>query len=117
MIPTLMNDGTVQNLVFDPTFTLKGAAKPLPLAKWIQAFVFPNAECPLIENIKDFEEHQEQYYCYTMLAPMYNYLPQDFEEDASGTTGWQGNGWYDPSTHVRKNWRSGDLLEMENSIR
>ena len=109
LIPTQMSDGRIENLVFDPTFTSdrgfnqlnrSDKNRPLPIQDWISFFLFPNAECPLVQTLKEYEERQEQYYCYTMIAPMYQYLPENFEEN-----------------HVRTDWRIGDLAEMENGLK
>lgn len=101
VIPTLVPqaDGSnkVEELVFDPTFTsapswspnAKGYDNgPVTVERWIKYFIYPNLECPLIENYADYENNQEQYYCYIMKTPMYTYIPQNIEMEGSVRTQW-----------------------------
>lgn len=111
LIPVRLADGTVQEQVFDPTFTSMPATedpanadrydnKPVSVRDWIQYFVLPDTECPVIENYEDFKNYQTRYYCYVLKAPMYAYIPRNFEKE----------------TEVRDDWWEGDLLEMKNSL-
>ena len=116
LIPVKMTDGTIEELVFDPTFTHEG--KPISINKWTHYFILPDVECPLIENYQDFLDNQERYYCYLMKSPMYNYIPDNFIDDADpkGTSGAKGSNWFDPKTQVRTGWRPGDLLQMKKGL-
>jgi hypothetical protein len=81
LIPVRLADGTIEERVFDPTFTSRPSwekdeneskydNKPIPVSEWLKYFIYPGVECPLVDNYRDYYEFQEQHYCYTMKAPM-----------------------------------------------
>ena len=129
LIPVKMNDGSIQDLVFDPTFTSrprwvdasqssKYDGKPIPVSEWIKYFIYPDVECPLVENYHDFLDFQERYYCYIMKAPMFNYIPDNFDDDKAALTDTQHPAewnFYNTQTQVRSNWRTGDIMQMKKA--
>ena len=132
VIPTEMNDGSIQELVFDPTFTSPPAwqtaanqalydNKPITIERWTRYFVFPDVHCKPIDNYQEFLDGQDQYYCFLMKTPMYNYSPTDFVDDHSGDgglarSGAMGSTWFSESTGVRTGWRPGDLDNMKKGL-
>jgi hypothetical protein len=112
LIPVRLADGTVEEQVFDPTFTSMPSwedranadrydNKPVPISEWIKYFIYPEVECPVVENFNDYFKYQDRYYCYVMKTPMYNYIPDSLETE----------------TQPRASWREGDLLEMRNALK
>jgi hypothetical protein len=112
LIPVKQADGTVVDMVFDPTFinTPSWASasdaknydnKPIPVSEWVKYFIFPDVECPVVESYQDYFDYQDRYYCYIMKTPMFTYLPENLEAE----------------TEVRTTWRSGDLLQMKNAFK
>lgn len=90
----------VEPMVFDPTFTSASEDstaeekaqfdnKPVSIHEWTRYFIIPEGECPVVENYADYENYQEKYYCYTMMAPMYAYIPANLEEEPSTRTAWR----------------------------
>lgn len=130
LIPVTLADGSVQEMVFDPTFTSRPSwvtadnearydSKPIPVSEWIKYFIFPEVECPLVENYQDYYNFQERYYCYTMKAPMYNYIPENFDDDQTGASGSlnpKDSFWFNKQTKIRSNWRSGDIDQMKKAL-
>lgn len=129
LIPVRMNDGSIQEMVFDPTFTSRPTwvdaskkdqydDKPIPVSEWIKYFIYPNVECPLVDNYDDYFNFQDRYYCYIMKAPMYNYIPDNFADDLTGKSGSLNNKdstWFDKSTQTRVFWRAGDIEQMKKA--
>jgi len=112
LIPVQKTDGSVEEMVFDPTFintpswadssdTTKYDNKPISINEWIKYFIFPNVECPVVENYQDYFDFQERYYCYIMKTPMYTYIPANLEEEKE----------------VRTNWWPGDLQQMKKAYK
>jgi len=138
LIPTVMKDGSIQDLVFDPTFTsppprakpddlIHYDSRPLTVHEWTRYFIYPNVECKITDNYEEMMENQDLYYCYVMKVPMYQYSPTDFTRDQTVQTlfqhgsgaigdGWHAD-WYDPTRKVRTGWRSGDLDNMERGLK
>jgi len=129
LIPVRMMDGSIQDMVFDPTFTsrpfwvdssqsMKYDNRPIPVQQWIRYFIYPEVECPVVDNYEDYLNYQERYYCYIMKAPMYNYIPDNFDTDlaaltdTSHPTEWN---FYDTNSRTRVHWRSGDLEQMKKA--
>lgn len=105
-------DGTIEEQILDPTFTLMPAGtsaadakyydnKPIPISEWIKYFIYPKVDCPVIESYQEFAQYQYKHYCYILKAPMYTYIPDNFRHE----------------TEVRTEWREGDLLEMLNGLK
>ncbi len=133
VIPTVMKDGSIQELVFDPTFTSPPAwqssqikqyydNKPISIDRWTRYFIYPNTQCKVIDHYQDFVEGQEKYYCYLMKTPMYNYSPTDFVDDVADETGASrsgsiGSNWFNETTGVRIGWRPGDLNNMKKGLK
>lgn len=112
LIPVRLADGTIEEQVFDPTFTSMPSwedeenahrydNKPVPVSEWIKYFIYPEVECPVVENYNDYWNYQDRYYCYLMKTPMFNYIPDSLETETGPRTG----------------WREGDLLEMRNGLK
>lgn len=112
LIPVRLADGTIEERVFDPTFTSMPSwespdnadrydNKAVPISEWIKYFIYPEVECPVVENYDDYWNYQNRYYCYIMKAPMFNYIPDNFEVEST----------------VRTQWREGDLLEMRHGLK
>jgi hypothetical protein len=134
LIPVKQLDGSIKELVFDPTFTSRPSwvraseqdkfdNKPIAINEWIKYFISPDVECPVIENYSEYESAggQEKYYCYIMKAPMFNYIPANFDDDQAGLTfaakdpkNWS---FFDTATGTRKDWRDGDLTAMKKGLR
>ena len=125
IIPTLMKDGTIQDLVFDPTFTstphgeetANYSDKPIPISEWVHYFIYPKAECKTVDNYADFEENQDAYYCYIMKAPMYNFNPNNFKFDSQGKGNLSRDPQYDPVHQIRTGWRAEDLANMRDGLK
>jgi hypothetical protein len=128
LIPTLMNDGHIEDLVFDPVFLSPPSwtrpedrknydQKPVTVAQWSRYFVYPETICPVIHSYQEYIEQQDLAYCFIMKTPMYNYSPLDFDRDESGASGSIGSDWYDSNLKVRTNWRPGDLDNMEKGLK
>jgi hypothetical protein len=105
-------DGSVQEMVLDPTFVtapswISGEEKkffdnkPIPIQRWTRYFIYPNVECPVVENFSDYFDYQEKHYCYIMKTPMFTYIPENIESE----------------TEVRTHWREGDLLQMRKALK
>ena len=135
LIPVQMADGTTQEMVFDPTFTSRPSwvdaskqanydQKPIPVAEWVKYFIFPDVECPLVDNYDDYFNNQERYYCYTMKAPMYNYIPDNFDTDLEALTPvkdqaeWNKNwSFFNVANQTRSDWRKGDVEQMKKAFK
>ena len=102
LLPVKMADGSVEEMVFDPTFVSKiYENKPISIRDWTKYFIFPDVECPLVENYQDYINYQERYYCYIMKTPMFTYLPENL----------------DAEKEVRTSWRPGDLDQMKKALK
>lgn len=112
LIPVKQPDGSIEEMVFDPTFVTAPSwtspeemkffdHRPIPIQKWIGYFIFPKVECPVVENYEDYFNYQERYYCYIMKTPMYTYIPENIESE----------------NEVRTEWREGDLLQMKKALK
>ena len=112
LIPVRMNDGSIQELVFDPTFVTAPSwasreqrksfdNKPVSIDRWIRYFMVSNVECPVVENFNDYFDYQERYYCYLMKTPMFTYIPENIEQE----------------TTARTAWREGDLKQMKKAFK
>jgi hypothetical protein len=112
LMPVRMNDGSIQEMVFDPTFVTAPSwanreqrkffdNKPISIDRWIRYFMVSNVECPVVDNFNDYFDYQERYYCYLIKTPMYTYIPQNIEEESS----------------VRTDWREGDLKQMKKAFK
>ncbi len=125
IIPTVMSDGSIEDLVFDPTFTSapRGAKtelydnKPVTVETWTRYFIFPDVECKTTDNYQEVLDNQEAYYCYIMKAPMYNYGAQNFELDLSGKTSLRGTNIFDSQHNVRTGWLKSDVETMMKSLK
>lgn len=117
LLPVKKADGSVEEQVFDPTFVNTpswetGEArnnydnKPISVKEWSKYFIFPEAECPIVDNYQDFADYQERYYCYIIKTPMFTYIPRSID---------QTDVLYEPS--VRTSWRSGDLDQMKKAFK
>lgn len=111
LVAVRKTDGTIEEQVLDPTFTLAPAGtsaedlkyydnKPIPIKEWIKYFVYPNVDCPVIESYEELAKYQYRNYCYILKAPMYAYIPDNFKYE----------------TEPRTDWREGDLIEMRNGL-
>lgn len=87
----------VEERVFDPTFvTAPNTSEryrdydsgPISIERWIKYFIYPDLECPLVENYADYEKYQEQYYCYIMKTPMFTYIPANLETETRVRAAW-----------------------------
>jgi hypothetical protein len=109
------DSGKHQVLVLDPTFVsaprnataeekMRFHNGPVTLSEWADYFVFPtkdrNFHCPIIDEYRQFSRFQELHYCYILLTPMYNYIPDSLAVETS----------------PRTEWRTGDLREMLNGL-
>jgi len=112
LIPVRQKDGSIEEMVFDPTFVTAPSwitpenskffdNKPISIKRWIRYFVFPDVECPVVENYRDYFEYQERFYCYIMKTPMFTYIPENIESE----------------DEVRTNWREGDLKQMKKAYK
>jgi len=102
LLPVKKADGSIEEMVFDPTFVSKiYDNKPISIRDWTKYFIFPDVECPLVENYQDYLNYQERYYCYIMKTPMFTYLPENL----------------DIEKEVRTSWRSGDLDQMKKALK
>lgn len=112
LIPVKKADGSIEEMVFDPTFlntpswatgeeTKNYDNKPVSVADWTKYFIFPDVECPVVENYEDYFNYQERYYCYIMKTPMFTYIPANIEEEPA----------------VRTHWREGDLDQMKKAYK
>lgn len=99
----------IEEMVFDPTFTSAPAGSryvdnydngPVTVKQWTKYFIYPELDCPVVENYQDFENFQEQYYCYLVKTPMYTYIPEDIEKE----------------TTVRNHWNPDNLKNMKLAI-
>lgn len=112
LIPVKKADGSIEEMVFDPTFInapswatgeerARYDGKPIAISEWIKYFIFPAAECPIVDNYQDYFDYQERYYCYVMKTPMYTYIPDNIETE----------------TEVRTNFWKGDLEQMRKAYK
>lgn len=112
LIPVKMANGSVEEMVFDPTFVNAPSwatgeernnydNKPVSIDTWKKYFIFPDVECPVVENFNDYFNYQERYYCYIMKTPMFTYIPANLEEE----------------TEVRTGWREGDMDQMKKAFK
>jgi hypothetical protein len=112
LMPVRMNDGSISEMVFDPTFVTAPSwisgedrkffdNKPVSIERWIRYFVFPQTECPVVENYQDYFDYQERHYCYIMKTPMYTYIPENIDSESE----------------VRTWWREGDLKQMKRAYK
>jgi hypothetical protein len=125
LIPVQAADGSIQEMVFDPTFTSAPSwardrsaydNKPVSIEQWARYFIFPNVQCKVVNSFKEYFENQDQYYCFVMKAPMYNYSPEDFDGDTEGSTGSRGSSWFNASTGTRTGFREGDINNMAKAL-
>lgn len=77
----------IEERVLDYRFT----KSPLPMKKWTDVFMHNKSECTPIVKFSDYENNQEQAYCYLYRASMYYYQPLDLE--ALENTGAQKLNW------------------------
>ncbi len=128
LIPVRMNDGSIQEMVFDPIFVSppswaassdlkKYDQKPVSIDRWTQYFIFPDSKCPVVETYEDYLNNQELSYCFVMKTPMYLYSPIDFARDESGQSGSRGSSWYNPDLRIRIDWRPGDLENTKKGLK
>ena len=105
-------DGSIEDMVFDPTFVNAPLLtkndelnnydnKPISINEWTKYFIFPDVECPVVENYQDYFDYQERYYCYIMKTPMFTYLPENLETEME----------------VRTTWKLGDLDQMQKALK
>ncbi len=112
LVPVQKADGSIEEMVFDPTFVNTPSwakpedekhydNKPISIQEWIKYFIFPEVECPVIENYQDYANYQDRYYCYLMKTPMFTYIPTNLETE----------------TEIRTSWRKGDLEQMKKAVK
>ena len=125
LIPVMQADGTIEEMVFDPTFTSAPSwakdqsvydNKPVSIQAWSRYFIFPDVECKVVNSYDDYFNNQDQYYCFIMKAPMYEYSPESFIDDLSGASGARGSGWFNSATGVRTGFRQGDQDNMVKGL-
>ena len=72
----LVNEsGKVTENVIDYTF-MKG---PTKMHDWTNYFIIPKTECPTVEKYSDYDQHQQESYCYLIKKSMYFWQPKDIE--------------------------------------
>lgn len=112
LLPVKKADGSVEEMVFDPTFVNAPSwaegeeaksydQKPISVKEWTKYFIFPETECPVVESYQDYVDYQERYYCYLIKTPMFTYIPANLEVE----------------TEVRKTWWEGDLDQMKRAFK
>ncbi len=99
LIPVQKADGSIQEMVFDPTFTASIDNKPLSISEWTKYFIFPDTECPVVETYQEFINFQDRYYCYIMKTPMFTYNPSNLQNE----------------TEARNQWNTSDLEQMKKA--
>jgi hypothetical protein len=115
LMPVQMNDGSIQDLVFDPTFVTDG--KAISIHDWSRYFIYPDVDCLPIDNYADYLNFQDRAYCYVMKVPMYNYIPDNLEYFNDPSHFQDQNLWYNPTTQMRINFRPSDLQDMKNGLK
>lgn len=95
LIPVRLTDGSIQEQVFDPTFTsgrdtetTKYANKPVSITHWVAHFMYPKVDCPVIENYEDYQKYADREYCFIMKSPMYTYIPAQLQNETQVRTAW-----------------------------
>jgi len=68
------NNNITENVI-DYTF-MKG---PTKMHDWTNYFIIPHTECPTVEKYSDYDQHQQESYCYLIKKSMYYWQPQDIE--------------------------------------
>jgi hypothetical protein len=127
LIPVKKADGTIEEMVFDPTFTSAPSwasprdvslydNKPVSIHEWTRYFMYPDVECKVVSSYHEYFDNQDRYYCFIMKTPMYNYSPTDFDGDIAGSTGSRGSDWFNASTGVRNGFRQGDVDNMVKGL-
>lgn len=71
----VQNNDQIEERVIDYMF-MKG---PTPMREWTDYFMKSKTECPAVARYSDYENHEEESYCYLIKAPMYDWTPRDLE--------------------------------------
>ena len=72
----LVNEGNeITENVIDYTF-MNG---PTKMHQWTNYFIVPKTECPSVLKYSDYEQHQQESYCYLIKKSMYFWQPQDID--------------------------------------
>lgn len=76
----------ITEMVMDRSFT----TGPVTVKGWTDIFMKNGAFCPTVNRYSDYEQHQEDQYCYLMKASMYYRQPIDMKNLEDGIYRW---GW------------------------
>lgn len=54
-------------------------AGPTKMKNWTNYFIIPQTECPTVAKYSDYENHQNESYCYLIKTSMYFWQPRDID--------------------------------------
>ncbi len=54
--------------------------EPVSMRTWSDHFIAPKTEFPTVTHYSDYDQHQNDSYCYFMKVPMFYWQPQDLEK-------------------------------------
>lgn len=103
---TYVDEGNgIQEKVLDLAFT-RG---PTPMKQWTDLFMYNRATCPEVTKYSQYENHQEEEYCYLHKATMFYLQPLDL--DNLERSGQIKSNWVD--YEVRRAYRNGFNINVK----